>query len=39
MIATGRITAVAVDTQTEQPIRVPDELREAVTRFEGIDFG
>jgi len=39
MIATGRITAVAVDTQTEQPIRVPDELREAVARFEGVEFG
>ena len=39
MIATGRITAVAVDIETEQPIRVPDELREAVTRFEGIEFG
>jgi acyl-CoA thioester hydrolase len=39
MIATGRITAVAVDTQTEQPIRVPDELREAVARFEEVEFG
>ena len=39
MIATGRITAVAVDMETEQPIRVPDELREAVTRFEGIELG
>ena len=39
LIATGRITAVAVDTQTEQPIRVPDELREAVARFEGVEFG
>jgi acyl-CoA thioester hydrolase len=38
MIATGRITAVAVDIETEQPIRVPDELREAVTRFEGIEL-
>jgi len=25
---------VAVDAQTEQPVRVPDELREAVARFE-----
>ena len=39
MIATGRITAVAVDTQTEQPIRVPDELREAVAQLEGSGFG
>jgi acyl-CoA thioester hydrolase len=39
IIATGRITAVAVDTQTEKPIRVPDELREAVARFEGVEFG
>lgn len=39
IIATGRITAVAVDTQTEQPVRVPDELREAVARFEGVEFG
>jgi acyl-CoA thioester hydrolase len=39
LIATGRITAVAVDTQTEKPIRVPDELREAVAHFEGVEFG
>ena len=39
LIATGRITAVAVDTQTEKPIRVPDELRETVARFEGVEFG
>jgi acyl-CoA thioester hydrolase len=35
LIATGRIVAVTVDVKTEQPIRVPDDLREAVTRFEG----
>jgi acyl-CoA thioester hydrolase len=35
MIATGRITAVAVDASTGQPVRVPDELREAVAAFEG----
>jgi len=34
LIATGKITAVAVDAETEQPVRVPDELREAVARFE-----
>jgi acyl-CoA thioester hydrolase len=35
LIATGRIVAVAVDAETEQPFRVPDELREAVARYEG----
>ena len=39
LIATGGITAVAVDAKTEHPIRVPDELREAVARFEGVEFG
>jgi acyl-CoA thioester hydrolase len=39
LIATGRITAVAVDPETAQPVRVPDELREAVARFEGVEFG
>ncbi len=39
LIATGRITAVAVDRQTEKPVCVPDELREAVARFEGVEFG
>ncbi len=34
-IATGRIVAVTVDARTEQPVRVPDGLREAVARFEG----
>jgi acyl-CoA thioester hydrolase len=34
LIATGKITAVAVDLETEQPVHVPDELREAVARFE-----
>ena len=35
LIATGKIVAVAVDAKTEQPVRVPDGLREAVARFEG----
>ena len=35
VIATGKIVAVTVDVKTEQPIRVPDGLREAVSRFEG----
>ena len=34
LIATGHITAVAVDPETAKPVRVPDELREAVARFE-----
>ena len=35
LIATGKIVAVAVDAETQQPVRVPDELRRAVARFEG----
>ena len=35
LIATGKIVAVTVDVGTEQPVRVPDGLREAVARFEG----
>jgi len=34
LTATGKITAVAVDLETSQPVRVPDELRQAVARFE-----
>ncbi len=34
LITTGKITAVAIDKQTERPVRVPDTLREAVVRFE-----
>ena len=34
LIATGRIVAVAVDVKAERPVRVPDELRRAVARFE-----
>jgi acyl-CoA thioester hydrolase len=30
LIATGKIVAVAVDARTHEPVRVPDELREAV---------
>jgi acyl-CoA thioester hydrolase len=33
-IATGKIVAVTVDVETEKPIRVPEDLREAVRRFE-----
>jgi acyl-CoA thioesterase FadM len=35
LIAAGRNVAVAVDAQTETPVRAPNELREAVARFEG----
>ena len=35
LVAAGKIAAVAVDARTEVPVRVPDELREAVARFEG----
>jgi acyl-CoA thioester hydrolase len=35
-IATGKIIAVTVDVETEQPIHVPEDLREAVRRFEGL---
>ena len=34
LIARGKIVAVAVDVETEQPVHVPDRLREAVARFE-----
>jgi acyl-CoA thioester hydrolase len=35
LIATGKIVAVAVDAKTHESVRVPDELRDAVARFEG----
>jgi acyl-CoA thioester hydrolase len=35
LVARGKIVAVAVDVETQQPVRVPDGLREAVARFEG----
>lgn len=34
-IASGHITAVMVNPQTRRPVRVPDELRQAVAAFEG----
>jgi acyl-CoA thioester hydrolase len=37
LIATGEIVAVTVDATTEKPVRVPDGLRGAVARFEGVD--
>jgi acyl-CoA thioester hydrolase len=35
LIATGKLVAVAVDAKTGHPVRVPDDLRDAVARFEG----
>ncbi|MFQ6015343.1 MAG: acyl-CoA thioesterase [Anaerolineae bacterium] len=35
LVTTGQIVAVAVDRETMQSIRVPDELRQAVADFEG----
>jgi acyl-CoA thioester hydrolase len=37
LIATGQIVAVAIDTETEQPVSVPKTLRQAVSRFERQD--
>ncbi len=37
LIATGEVTAVTVDLETGNPIRVPDALRRAVAEFEGDD--
>jgi acyl-CoA thioester hydrolase len=34
LVTTGKIVAVAVDARSETPVRVPDELRQAVSRFE-----
>jgi acyl-CoA thioester hydrolase len=33
MIAGGSLTAVVVDLKTRQPVRVPDEIRQAVAKF------
>ena len=35
LIATSRNIVIAVDIKTEKPIRVSDELRNAVAPFEG----
>jgi acyl-CoA thioester hydrolase len=34
LVVTGEIVAVAVDAETETPVRVPTALRQAVARFE-----
>jgi acyl-CoA thioester hydrolase len=33
-IATGQVTAVVVNPKTREPVRVPDEVRQAVAKFE-----
>jgi acyl-CoA thioester hydrolase len=35
LVATGKIIAVIIDPKTKKPTRVPDEFRNAVTRYEG----
>lgn len=34
LVATGKIIAVTIDPQTKKPVRVPDEFRGAVARYE-----
>jgi acyl-CoA thioester hydrolase len=34
LVVTGKIVAVSVDVATDQPVRVPDALRQAVAKFE-----
>ncbi len=34
-VATGNIIAVTVDAKTKKPVRVPEEMRAAVARYEG----
>ncbi|HEY9152918.1 MAG TPA: thioesterase family protein [Anaerolineales bacterium] len=36
-IASGHVTAVLVNPKTRQPVRVPDEIRQAVHQFEEMD--
>lgn len=36
LITTGQIIVVTAQTEREQPVRVPDDLREAIARFEGV---
>jgi acyl-CoA thioester hydrolase len=35
LITTGHIAVVTVNKETEKPIRVPDDFREAIAQFEG----
>lgn len=34
LLAEGQLTAVLVDTENRRPVRVPDEFRRAIDRFE-----
>ena len=36
-IAIGEITAVVVNPKTRQPVRVPEEIRQAVASYEGLE--
>jgi acyl-CoA thioesterase FadM len=33
-VTTGQIVAVVVDPETQKPVRVPEELRQAVRKYE-----
>jgi acyl-CoA thioester hydrolase len=35
LVTTGQIVAVVVDPETQKPVRVPEELRQAVREYEG----
>ncbi len=35
LVTTGQIVAVVVDPETQKPVRVPEELRRAVRKYEG----
>jgi len=35
ILADGTVTQVAVDRETEEPTRIPDEFRDAVAAFQG----
>ncbi|NIO68588.1 MAG: hypothetical protein GTN71_05965, partial [Anaerolineae bacterium] len=35
LVTTGQIVAVVVDPETQKPVRVPQELRQAVREYEG----
>jgi acyl-CoA thioesterase FadM len=39
LIASGYVTAVIVTRESRQPTRVPEEIREAVARYEGHSRG
>ena len=35
LVTTGQIVAVVIDPESQQPVRVPEELRRAVQEYEG----